>query len=230
MFHWLEFSPAQSVATSFGIQSFGMSAGACAWFSYFRRHHQLNAYWQGLLTIVLHTGIASILGLGLTYALDIRPPGSLHMSFALFSMALGLAILLSVWRRAKLVTRAGLADNEIPRLWLLGLAGGVLTAWLSVGVGECLAIYLILRRYDVSLSIAAAVIVSALTVWVALPYHSLIQSEVFWPVVVFAGPGAIIGGLLARPLVSRCSPMRLKLLFSGYIIVVGGITVIYAGA
>jgi uncharacterized protein len=48
------------------------------------------------------------------------------------------------------------------------------------------------------LSIASAVILSAFTVWSALPYHAFISESVVWQVVLFAGAGAIVGGTIAK--------------------------------
>ena len=59
-----------------------------------------------------------------------------------------------------------------------------MTAWLSVGVGEFVAFYLILRRYDVTLAVAIAVVISAATVWSAAPQHFLIDPRAAWGVVV----------------------------------------------
>jgi len=106
-------------------------------------------------------------------------------------------------------------------LILIGLLGGTLTAWLSVGVGELLAIYLIIRRFDINMAVAAAVVVSAITVWSAIWQHTLIDFQVFWQVVLFAGPSAVLGGIVAKSIVSRLSASRLKLFFAFWLLVIG---------
>ena len=39
-------------------------------------------------------------------------------------------------------------------LLLIGFIGGAITAWLSVGVGELVAVYLIMRGFNVTFAIA----------------------------------------------------------------------------
>jgi uncharacterized membrane protein YfcA len=101
------------------------------------------------------------------------------------------------------------------------LVGGGITAWLSIGVGELVAVYLIIRRFNVTFAIAAAVILSALTVWGGIIFHLLITQAIYWPVVLFAGAGAIVGGILAKQLVLYFSAKNLKLFFAGWIFILG---------
>jgi uncharacterized membrane protein YfcA len=104
---------------------------------------------------------------------------------------------------------------------VIALVGGGITAWLSIGVGELVAVYLIIRRFNVTLAIAAAVILSALTVWGGIVFHLLITQAIYWPVVFFAGAGAIVGGILAKQLVLYFSAKNLKLFFAGWIFILG---------
>ena len=96
-----------------------------------------------------------------------------------------------------------------------------MTAWLSVGVGEFVAFYLILRRYDVTLAVAIAVVISAATVWSAAPQHFLIDPRAAWGVVVFAGPGAVLGAIIARRLALRMGTLYLKRFFGIWLILIG---------
>jgi uncharacterized membrane protein YfcA len=104
---------------------------------------------------------------------------------------------------------------------MIGIIGGGITAWLSIGVGELVAVYLIIRGFNVTFSIACAVILSAFTVWGGIVFHLLITNAVYWPVVLFAGIGAIIGGMLAKKLVLFFSPKSLKLFFAAWVFVLG---------
>jgi uncharacterized membrane protein YfcA len=101
----------------------------------------------------------------------------------------------------------------------IGLFGGAITAWLSVGVGELLVIYLILRRFDINMAVAAAVVVSAISVWFSIVH---LHDEVYWQVVLFAGPGAIVGGIFAKSLVTHLSAIKLKLFFASWLLISGG--------
>jgi uncharacterized membrane protein YfcA len=106
-----------------------------------------------------------------------------------------------------------LSSQDYITLPTIALVGGGITAWLSIGIGELVAVYLIIRRFNVTLAIAAAVILSALTVWGGIIFHLLITQAVYWPVVLFAGAGAILGGILAKQLVLYFSAKSLKLFF-----------------
>jgi uncharacterized membrane protein YfcA len=103
----------------------------------------------------------------------------------------------------------------------IALIGGGITAWLSIGVGELVAVYLIIRRFNVTFAIAAAVILSAFTVWGGIIFHLFVTQAIYWPVVLFAGAGAIVGGVLAKQLVLYFSAKNLKLFFAGWIFILG---------
>ncbi|MBW8192359.1 sulfite exporter TauE/SafE family protein [Neiella marina] len=224
-FHQLGFSGAQSVATSFAIQCFGMTAGALSWWLGYQRHQRTHANWQSFGKIIGLCIVGSVSGALISQYAHIRAPAATHLVFSVFSIILGLMTLYSCKRGA------GVWRNQINAVdcWMIswiGLAGGMVTAWLSVGVGELLAVYLILRGYHLAMSIAAAVIVSAITVWSAIPYHVLVSQEIQWGVVLFAGPCAVIGGLLARSLVSRLSIRLVKLLFAAWVLLTGVFTLV----
>ena len=99
--------------------------------------------------------------------------------------------------------------------------GGVITAWLSIGVGELVAVYLILRGFNTSFAIALAVILTAFTVQAAIIYHLVISNAIYWQIVLYAGAGAIIGGVIAKHLVLYFSPAKLKIFFATWVLVMG---------
>lgn len=71
------------------------------------------------------------------------------------------------------------------------------------------------------MSIAIAVVLSAFTVWSALPYHAFIGESIVWQVVLFAGAGAIVGGMIAKYVVLAFSVQRLKLFFGIWVLMLG---------
>ena len=148
-------------------------------------------------------------------------PKSLHTGFGIFSMGLALVIFATVFllRKQHFNTQLSMYDSIV--LPVIALVGGGITAWLSIGVGELVAVYLIIRGFNVTLAIAAAVILSALTVWGGVIFHLVITQAIYWPVVLFAGAGAIIGGILAKQLVLYFSAKNLKLFFAGWIFILG---------
>jgi len=221
LFNQLNFTEQQSIATSFAIQCFGMTAGAFTWWFHYKSEKTQLRLWQGFKRIISITGITSIIGLWVVYGNKLTSPASLHHSFSWFSLILGLFIIVSIFLLKPDRERSQLYLFDWLALIVIGLFGGALTAWLSVGVGELLAIYLILRRFDISMAVAAAVIVSAFTVWAAIWQHIVIQFEVYWQVVLFAGPGAVLGGIFAKTLVTHLSATKLKLFFAFWLLIIG---------
>ena len=96
----------------------------------------------------------------------------------------------------------------------------MLTAWISVGVGEILAVFLLLRGYSIVVAVASAVCLSALTVLAGIPWH-IIQHNIIIEILIFAAPGALIGGFIARYIAIWMSPQKLKLFISIWILGIG---------
>lgn len=214
------------VATSFAIQCFGMTAGAISWFRWHKLQQKstdqtLVEEWQHLPTILLFTVPFSIVGILLVQQAGWQSPSSLHATFGAFSVFLALAIFASIplLKNTRFVTRLSLLDRVC--LPVIGLLGGGITAWLSVGVGELVAIYLIFRRFNVSFAIACAVMLSAFSVWSGLLYHLFETGKIYWYIILFAGPGAVIGGSVAKHVVLYFTATRLKLFFAGWVLLIG---------
>jgi uncharacterized membrane protein YfcA len=229
-FNQMDFSVATSVATSFAIQCCGMTAGAITWWKFYQhnkiRNQPESQQWQPLIKVLQLTIPFSLLGL---WMVQINPqffahfsdPTSLHSGFGLFSIGLALAIFATVFLLSEQRFNSQLAKYDYIALPTIALVGGGITAWLSIGVGELVAVYLIIRRFNVTFAIAAAVILSAFTVWGGIIFHLLITKAIYWPVVLFAGAGAIVGGILAKQLVLYFSAKNLKLFFAGWIFILG---------
>jgi len=218
MFTKLNFSEQQSVATSFAIQCFGMTAGAVTWWHHYQAEKTDLRLWQGFKRIISVTSIASVIGLYSIFTVQLNSPASLHTSFSWFSLLLGFFIILTIYLLKGRRERSQLHVVDYVAIILIGVFGGAVTAWLSVGVGELLVIYLLLRRFDMNMAVAAAVIVSAFTVWAAIVQ---VSHEVYWQVVLFAGPGAVLGGIFAKTLVMHLSATKLKLFFACWLLISG---------
>ena len=222
-FNELNFNEQQSVATSFAIQCFGMTAGAITWGTHYRLEKTELRLWQGFKRIITVSAIGAVIGLWLVYAGEFQPPSSLHQNFSWFSLLLGLFIVITVYLVPPHRDRSQVYWYDWLAIAIISLFGGAITAWLSVGVGELIGVYLSLRRFDVNMAVAIAVIVSAITVWSAIWQHTLINFTVYWQVVLFAGPGAIVGGVFAKTLVTHLSATRLKLFFAFWLLVIGAV-------
>jgi uncharacterized membrane protein YfcA len=220
MFTQLNFTEQQSIATSFAIQCFGMTAGAVTWWHHYKTEKTDLRLWQGFKRIICVTAVASVIGLYAVFYFQTNSPAALHISFSWFSLLLGFFIILTIYLLQPHRERSQLHSVDYIALVLIGLFGGAVTAWLSVGVGELLVIYLLLRHFDISMAVAAAVIVSAISVWAAI---AQVSHDVYWQVVLFAGPGAVLGGVFAKTLVTHLSATKLKLFFASWLLISGAV-------
>ena len=252
-FNHMGFSPSATVATSFAIQCFGMTAGAFTWWRFHKmqslsqgenrsaeqyqdkasskfalqsaKHLHLNQ-WQGLYSVLLLSIPASVTGLLIAqfnpaWFGPLAKGDMLHIGFGVFSILLAICMffMVAVTGRKPPITQLRPLDSIL--LPIICICGGIITAYLSIGVGELLAVYLIIRGFNVTFSIACAVMLSAATVWSGVIHHVMVSQAIYWPVVLFAGPGAIIGGVLAKRLVLHFSPKHVKLFFASWILILG---------
>ena len=230
VFHHLDFSPQNIVATSFAIQCCGMTAGALSWWAFFQNKEKHNEHWQMLPQVVALTVPASVCGILMAqFAAGSIPllsfiqgnVNDLHLGFGIFSIFLALVIFASIPLLKKTRFRSSLSMTETALLPVVAFVGGAVTAWLSVGVGELVAVFLILRGFHVTMAIAVAVMLTAFSVWGGVIYHVTESLAIVWPVVLFAGAGAIIGGRLAKYVVLAFSVQKLKLFFGLWVLLLG---------
>lgn len=88
-------------------------------------------------------------------------------------------------------------------------------------MGELVAVYLILRGFNITSAIALAVILSAITVWSAIGYHLFVSQAIYWEVLLFAGAGAVVGGIVAKHVVLYFSVVKLKVFFATWVLIMG---------
>ncbi|MFC4701753.1 sulfite exporter TauE/SafE family protein [Glaciecola siphonariae] len=224
-FNQLALSSQTIVATSFAIQCCGMTAGALTWYRHYRASHKLDPQWSMMpkgLSYTVPFSIAGILFAQFAFGhYTDAVQNSLHLYFGLFSIALAVCIYGSIPLMKRNTFLTALLPIDIVALCMIALGGGVITAWLSVGVGELVAVYLILRGFNITFAIALAVILSAMSVWAAIVYHLFISQAIYWQIVLFAGAGAVIGGMIAKHVVLFFSPKRLKIFFATWVMVMG---------
>lgn len=224
-FQQLGITADQSVATSFAIQCFGMTTGSLLWLTHAKKCQVER--WHLLPFLIFWCLPFAIMGLWTVYAWSIPTPGSVSYLFAYFSVFIGIGLLYTGVKkiRSDKTTNSSHEVSQVNQLdkivlMLLSYGGGVITAWLSVGVGEIIAFYLIFRGYRVTLAIATAVVLSAAVVWSGITYH-LMADNVYWNVLYFAGPGAVIGGILAKKLATSIPVFQLKMFFATWVLVAG---------
>lgn len=212
------------VAIAFAIQCFGMSVGALVWArAIFVRgdlawNEELESPVLGALVFApLATGIPALL---LTQAFVELSADAVIFWFKIFSLALGSILLVFAWsqrRQSAKARRLHVGPRDLWTLLGLGAIGGAATAIFSVGIGEFLAIYLILRRFPTRAAIAVAVWVSVVCVIVGV-WDGLLAGHVRPDVTLAAIPGAMAGGLLAKWIASLLGNLWLKTFAASWIV------------
>lgn len=220
----LGLSVPQALATSFAIQCFGMTSGTLTWLALARTElHSVNHSWQQLNPLLLLSIPASWVGLFTAQQLMPLPPFNVHNLFSGFSIIIGALMLYRLKNHYQADEFHSPALNGKNKAIIIGscFIGGMVTWWLSVGVGEILAIVLLMLGYNIRFAVTVAVTVSAATVWLALPYYLIVGNHIDYRVLLFAGPAALIGGFIARHLALAISALRLKIALSLWIILSG---------
>jgi len=222
--------PLRVTAASMAIQCFGMTMGGLRWTD--RLLHQPDAGAAAAADGVGYVRVrprdfALVIGAVLAFAL----PAMLAMQrltmvdgqmillgYKIFSIVLGLALIITTWTiNHKRAERARLEKIDLLILMLIAIPGGALTALFSVGVGELVALYLFIRHYPVLLCTGTACVISSISVLVGIVWH-IEMDTVAWEIVLLAGPGAVLGAFLARPIALWLGAKRLKTLDGTWIV------------
>lgn len=225
-FNQLQFDMNTTIATSLGIQCCGMTAGAITWWHFYKTQKFTSPHWCEISSALKLTIFPSIIGIwgAQFFQKQLLTPASadaLHVGFGVFSIILALAIFATIPMLKRDEFAHHFSRFDLLALPLLAVVGGVITAWLSIGVGELIAVFLIIRKFNVTFAIAVAVILSAFSVWAGVLFHFLVTQAIYWPVVLFAGAGAIVGGILAKQVVLFFSAKNLKIFFAGWVLLLG---------
>lgn len=221
----MSLDPLRITAASMAIQSFGMTMGALRWTDRLLHqpaiapgsndsHVQPRDY---VLVVVL------VLALSLPTMLVVQRITSFDahavlVGYKIFSILLGLALITATWTiNHSRPERGKLEPVDIAVLLLIAIPGGALTALFSVGIGELVALYLFIRHYPVLLCTGAACVISSVSVISGSIWH-VGAGHMPWEVVLLAGPGAALGGFLARPIAIWLGARRLKTIDGAWIV------------
>jgi uncharacterized membrane protein YfcA len=213
-----------AVGTSMLIQCFGMTVGSLAWLtSMHRSRHELDSRMPLMRRLLVVAGPATMAGVLAGQYLIPEHPFPMRLIFQGFSILFGL-ILLFLTLSARSREQAG--HSHVSRghgLLLAGvcLAGGVVTAWISIGVGEWVAVLLLFSRFPTMIAVSLGVCMSSVAVLTGAWYHISVTGSVYWQIVLFAAPAAMIGGVIAHALAVRLGPKRLKIFLACWILLSG---------
>lgn len=221
-FSALGITASETLASSIMIQTFGMTAGAIGWISSINKNDHFSRESSNLQkTILLYSAPAAITGVLFAQYVLVTPPFQMLMIFRVFSIVFGVALLwITLIKKEHVRTKHHINAAERIMLSVSAFLGGLITAWISIGIGEIMAIVLIMRHFPIMLAVSTGVCLSSISVLTAAPYH-IIQDNPVWQIVLFAAPAAIIGGSIARFLSFRLGPVRLKIFFATWVLVTG---------
>ena len=219
----MDLEPLQIVGVSMCIQSFGMTMGALRWTD--RLYHQpapeaLHSLVRprDFFTVAFAVLALSLPAMLLTQRATSFDQNSVLMAYKAFSILLGLALIAATWTvNLEREEKGRLERADLIVLLLLAVPGGFLTALFSVGIGELVALYLFIRHYPVLLCTGAACLISSISVITGAVWH-IDAGTIQWEVVLLAGPGAALGGFLARPIALWLGARRLKTLDGSWIV------------
>jgi len=149
-------------------------------------------------------------------------PAFMTFLFKAFSVIFGFTLLgITFYSHKRTHTQFNIHPLDAVLIILAGFFGGLITAWISVGIGEIIAIVLILRRFPTLVAISMGVVMSSISVITAAFHHVSVLNSPDWSVLTFAVPGAILGGTYAYLLSEKLGPTRLKIFFSIWVILTG---------
>ena len=217
--------PLRVTAASMAIQSFGMTMGALRWTDRLlhqpvlaaasKEFHVRPRDFAMVIVAVLALSLPAMLAMQRLTMVD----GHLILlGYKIFSIFLGLALIITTWTiNHNRPERTRLEKVDIIILLLIAIPGGALTALFSVGIGELGALYLFIRHYPVLLCTGAACVISSVSVLAGSIWHIQIGT-IAWEIVLLAGPGAALGGFLARPIALWLGARRLKTLDGTWIV------------
>ena len=190
-------------------QAFGMTSGAFGWIR------------RGVVPfhLVRLTLLPTLVGC--TFGTVVVQPSSLLVK-GLFGPTSVLIGALMLW-----LLRYSFNADDIPRqarlpVALMAVVGGVLTAWVAVGIGEVMAAYLMLRyRLRPDRAIGLGVVLLAVSSIYLTVLHQALTADIPWDLAVFTILGCVFGARLGPYLGQWVSPKRLKLVFAAIAIIDG---------
>ena len=227
-FHMLGIREESIIATSFAIQCFGMTAGMIAWRKLAIERQASENFteskiWQSYQPMIRRLALPAIAGVLIgQHVLSVESAEQVRGLFKSFSIVFGIAILVTTVYLARFsdeLSPVNVNRSLTALMVSVSLVGGVITAWLSIGVGELLAVMLILLRFPVRYAIGVAVSISAICVLVGVQYYVWVNTTIHYQILVFAAPAALIGGSVAKKITSYFSALQLKVFIAFWVLI-----------
>ena len=180
-----QLAPPLALKLSIATQAFGMTSGALSWGrNYIDKHAFILA------------SIASITGVWFATYLWIVPSSLIKPLFAIISLGVFFALIVEMRLKGSSAhTAAKFSVNRVSVFFVLSaFAGGLVTAWTAIGVGEVVALYLLFfYRLRLDIAIGTGVAVLAVSSIAGFIFHTDLGG-IPWDLLLFTVPGVILGG------------------------------------
>ena len=185
-----QLSAAESLKLALATQAFGMTSGALGW-------SRTRIVGRALAIAAVASGIGMAIGTFL-WRVDAL---TIKSVFGWVSIGVGVALWLEL--RFGSGQRETTMSTDAPRaiaFALACLAGGVLNAWVSIGIGEVVALYLLfVYRIRMDHAIATGVAALAFDSLLGFAFHAGLGG-IRWELLAFTAPGVVVGGRLGAKL------------------------------
>ena len=180
-----------TLALSLSTQAFGMTSGALGW-------SLASIDRRALLVACATSGAGMLLG-----TLVVTPAEeTIRTAFAWGSLAVAAAMVAMLWVPTTGAPRPRTRMDD----WLFAVAcalGGLITAWVAIGIGEVVALWLMFRwRASAGTAIATGVAALAFCSVLGLVCHAALGA-VPWIYLAFTAPSVVLGGRLGARLGRR---------------------------
>lgn len=178
-------TPIAALKLSLATQAFGMTFGALGWSRKFI-----------VMRALLIASVASVIGMAMgTYWFAVSN-AQVKSIFAWMSLFIFIVILLEI-RFGRGSANSDIGNDSPAKTGFFALAcvaGGMITAWTAIGVGEVVALYLLFAyRIRIDAAIGTGVAVLAVDSLAGLLFHSHLGG-ITWEYLVFTAPGVALGG------------------------------------
>ena len=222
------FEPIAALQLSLGTQAFGMSSGALGWS---RRFIDVRA----LALAVAFAGLGMLIG---SFAW-VPSPLEVKAVFGWVSVVIAAAVTLEIrfGSRADAEQMPSLGPLDLLGFGIASLLGGIVTAWVSLGIGEVVALYLVFRhRVRIEKAIGTGVAALALCSVLGFAIHATRSFAVFpWQSLAFTVPGVLLGGFsgaragrwLEAKMLERGRKSPLKTIFAVVVLLDGIVMLIH---
>lgn len=217
VFSYMELSAATVVSTSIIIQCFGMSSGSIRWTLRLKDRYEL--YQTHIDNLKRYTLVTV---LGVFFGIYLEQLVSVNFEILFSALSATFAILLLIQAHLSLSGRRLFVLSEATSrvvVSIVAFGGAALTPFISVGVGELVAISLMLLGHKTSVAVATGVCLAAISLLTCMPFE-IVNGDFDRRILIAVAPGAILGGVLAYKITEYLGPIRLKLFFSVYALLV----------